>query len=262
LNVIITYKSYSDYMDPSEIVKMSQIQLCIKTSQHPKAGVLSGLYNTVVDIVRRTSSASDFAAWQKAIDDEIARLRNANNMSALTCPTENWSDRNSEGKPKPPILCAIVAIRVFLEQHKFTLREDVWKSYSVIMNEHNKEEYVSRQTDQILREWRNWIYKHKGIMYSLEVMKDAYHQIAKDNEFHSLQERIQSAVHDDVDRYEAGTKALGLQSDDFSVKVFKHHLIASMARLFHPGVWYDLVFCMFGKQGSGKTTKAAHPLWP
>jgi hypothetical protein len=80
LNTIINYRTYSDYMDPSEIVKISQIQLCMKTSQHPEAGALGGLYNTVIDIVRRTSSAQDFAAWQKSIDDEIARVRNANNI--------------------------------------------------------------------------------------------------------------------------------------------------------------------------------------
>jgi hypothetical protein len=27
-----------------------------------------------------------------------------------------------------------------------------------------------------------------------------------------------------------------------------------MARLFYPGVWYDLVLCVFGEQGAGKTT--------
>jgi Virulence-associated protein E len=254
LNMIISYRSYGDYMDPSEIVKMSQIQLCVKISQHPKASILGGLYNAVIDIVRRTSSAQDFASWQKAIDNEISRVRNANNMNALTCSTDSWSDRNSEGKPKSPILCAIVAIRFLLEQRKFSLKEDVWKSYSLISDESGKEEYVSRQTDAIIREWRNWIYEHKGTMYSLEILKDAYHQIAKNNEFHSLQGKIKSVVHDGTDRYEEGAKAFGLKIDDFTVRAFKQHLLASMARVFYPGVWYDLVFCIFGNQGAGKTT--------
>jgi hypothetical protein len=137
--MIITYGSNGDFMDPSEIVKMSQIQLCTKTSQHPKAGPLGGLYNTVIDIVRRTSSAQDFTSWQKSMDDEIAKARNANDLNALTCSTESWSDRNSDGKLKPPILCAIVAIRVLLEHRRFILREDIWRSYSLIVNENGKE---------------------------------------------------------------------------------------------------------------------------
>jgi hypothetical protein len=260
LNMIISYGSYGDYMEPSEIVKMSQIQLCVKTSQHPKAGPLGGLYNTVIDLVRRTASARDFAAWQKSIDDEISRIRGANNMNALTCSTESWSDRNSEAKPKPPILRAIVAIRFLLEQRKFTLREDIWKSYSLIANENGKEEYVSQQTDSILREWRNWIYEHKGTMYTLEILKDAYHQIAKHNEFHSQQEKLLSIKWDGIDRYQAGARAFGLRTtgagedSNFTERVFRHHLIASAARLFYPGVWYDLVLCVFGDQGAGKTT--------
>jgi hypothetical protein len=261
LNTIISYGSYGDYMEPSEIVKMSQMQLCVKTSQHPKAGALGGLYEIVIDIVRRTVSAQDFAAWQKCIDDEIARVRTANNMNALTCPSAGWSDRNSEGKLKPPILRAIVAIRTLLEERKFTLREDVWKSYSLIANDNGNEEYVSRQTDTILREWRNCIYERTGIMHPLEILKDAYHQIAKHNEFHSQQEKVLSIKWDGIDRYEEAAKAFGLRTtgegeDDlhFTTRVFRHHLIASAARLFYPGVWYDLVLCVFGDQGAGKTT--------
>ena len=216
--------------------------------------VLGPLYDKVVDLVKGTRSALDFAAWQKVIDDEIARLRNANNMSALTCPTDKWSDTNSEGKLKPPILNAIVAIRVFLEQRKFSLREDVWKSYSIITNETGKEEYVSVSTDSILRGWRNFVYELKGTLYPLEILKDAYHQIAKYNEFHSLLERIQSVVWDGIDRYEGAAQAFGLETDDFTVRAFRQHLIASVARVFYPGVWYDLVLCVFGSQGAGKTT--------
>ena len=98
-------------------------------------------------------------------------------------------------------------------------------------------------------------------MYSMDVLKDAYHQIAKDNEFHSLQEKIRGVQWDGVDRYEEGAKAFGLKvtgegEDDlhFTVRVFRQHLMASMARVFHPGVWYDLVLCTFGAQGAGKTT--------
>ena len=98
-------------------------------------------------------------------------------------------------------------------------------------------------------------------MYSMDVAKDAYHQIAKDNEFHSLQEKIRAVKWDGRDRYEAGAKAFGLkitgegeENLNFTVRVFKQHLMASMARVFYPGVWYDLVLCTFGSQGAGKTT--------
>jgi hypothetical protein len=94
----------------------------------------------------------------------------------------------------------------------------------------------------------------------LEILKDAYHQIAKHNEFHSQQEKILSIKWDGIDRYQAGARAFGLkitglgEDGNFTERVFRHHLIASVARLFYPGVWYDLVLCVFGDQGAGKTT--------
>jgi len=157
-------------------------------------------------------------------------------------------------------LNCIVAIRYLLDQRHLTLKDDIWKQYDVIMDDNGKEQYVSVQIDPILREWRNWIYSHKGDMYSSEVMKDAFHQIAKVNEFHSQQEKVRSVTWDGVDRYHDFCVAFGLKTVgdgediNFTVRAVRHHLIASVARLFYPGVWYDLVLCVFGTQGAGKTT--------
>jgi predicted P-loop ATPase len=146
------------------------------------------------------------------------------------------------------------------KERKWQLRHDVWRSYTVIADENGNEQYRSKQTDSIIREWRNYIYERKSTMYSMDVVKDAYHQIAKDNEYQSLQGKVRSVEWDGTDRYEAGAQAFGLRTTgegeerQFTVRSFKQHLMASMARLFYPGVWYDLVLCTFGFQGAGKTT--------
>ena len=147
-----------------------------------------------------------------------------------------------------------MAIRALLEQRHFVLKYDVWRAYTVILNENGKEEYVSVQIDAIIREWRNWIYIHRGTMYSLETLKDAFHQLSANNEFHSQQQKVKSVKWDGVSRFALGTAAFGLDDSEFTRRAFKHHLIASMARLFYPGVWYDLILCVFGDQGAGKTT--------
>jgi hypothetical protein len=255
LTTILSSGAYSDCMYPNQIAKMADIKLFIITNpRHPRLTDLESLFDKVVVMAKTKWSQIDFGRWQKAIDDVVIELRYKNDMNALNCPTDRWSNTTSEGKLKPAILNAIVAIRFLLEQRQLTLRYDIWKSYDIIMNLNRKEEYVSVQTDSILREWRNWIYERKGTMYKMDVMKDAYHQIAKGNEFHSLQEKIKSIVWDGIDRYERGAKAFGLEVDDFTVRVFRHHLTASVARVFYPGVWYDLVLCIFGTQGAGKTT--------
>ena len=261
LDLIINWGSYNEFLDAKEVIKMAQIKSHMGVSKHPQILEVQSLYNKVVSIIRARYSAPDIERWFKEVNDEIADSKARNNQNALKCPIGSWSDVTSDGKFKQPVLRAIVALRTLLEEKKLQLRNDVWKSYSIITDEKGNEQYHSRQTDSILREWRNYIYERKTIMYSMDVAKDAYHQIAKDNEFHSLQEKIRAVKWDGRDRYEAGAKAFGLKltgegedSLHFTARVFKQHLMASMARVFYPGVWYDLVLCTFGSQGAGKTT--------
>jgi Virulence-associated protein E len=260
LNLVVNWGGYNEFLDAKEIIKMAQIKSHMAVSKHPQIPEVQALYNKIVTIIRTRYSAPDVERWFKAVNDEIADSKARNNQNALKCPIISWSDVTSGGKPKEKILCAIVAVRSLLEEKKLQLRNDIWKSYSVITDEKGVEKYQSRQTDSILREWRNYIYERKTTMYSMDVIKDAYHQIAKDNEFHSLQEKIRAVEWDGQDRFASGAQAFGLkltgegEDINFTVRVFRQHLMASMARVFHPGVWYDLVLCTFGAQGAGKTT--------
>ena len=212
LNLVINWGSYNEFLDAKEIARMAQIKSHMAVSKHPQISEVQSLYNKVVTIIQTVYSAPDVKGWFKAVNDEIANSKARNNQNALKCPIISWSDVTSNGKPKEPILRAIVAVRSLLEDKKLQLRYDVWKSYSVITDENGVEQYQSRQTDSIVREWRNYICERKTIMYSMDVIKDAYHQIAKDNEFHSLQEKIRGVKWDGTDRYEASAKAFGLKT--------------------------------------------------
>jgi Virulence-associated protein E len=238
-------KLYHNFYTPEALNMLVSIRKLVPRSSELKSAYINFTMRFKDD------NSIEFERLQKTIEN----IENQNsNINALTCSTADWSNLNRAGKPRPQILCAIVAIRILLEQRKFTLKHDVWRLYSIILDENEKEQYESIQIDSILRGWRNLIYGYKGTMYSLETLKDAFHQIAKVNEFHSQQKKIRSITWDGIDRYAAGAKAMGLDSSEFTLKAFRHHLIASAARLFYPGVWYDLVLCVFGDQGAGKTT--------
>jgi hypothetical protein len=212
LESLLTPGAYSDFLDATEIKRMADIRSCINVSTHPKVKQVEDLYNKVVVRLKSTWNYVQVDKWFKAVTDEVARRQSLDNLNALTCPTDQWSNRNSEGKQKPSLLNCIVAIRYLLEERGFALKDDVWKQYNIIRDDKGKEQYVSVQIDPILREWRNWIYSHKGDMYSSEVMKDAFHQIAKVNEFHSQQEKVRSVTWDGVDRYHDFCVAFGLNT--------------------------------------------------
>ncbi len=241
----LDYKSYDCFRTPEALNMLIVIRKLV-----PKSAALHTAYINFTMRLKEDNSI-EFDRLLKTIED-IENQKN--NINALTCSTADWSNFNNAAKLKPQILCAIVAMRILLEQRKFVIKNDKWRQYDVILNDNNREQYASAQIDPIIREWRNWIYEHKGTMYSSETLKDAFHQIAQFNEFHSQQEKIRSITWDGVDRYAAGAKAMGLDESQFSIRAFRHHLIASAARLFYPGVWYDLVLCVFGDQGAGKTT--------
>jgi hypothetical protein len=192
LNLVINWGTYNEFLEAKEIIKMAQIKSHMEVSKHPQILEVRALYDKIVKIIRKIYNPIEVEKWFKAVNDEIADSKARNNQSALKCPIISCSDVTSDNKAKPKILCAIIALRSLLEEKKFQLREDVWKSYSVITDENGKEQYQSRQVDSILREWRNYIYERKSVMYSMDIIKDAYHQIAKDNEFHSLQENKHS----------------------------------------------------------------------
>src|ERR1700722_10060362 len=179
LNLMVNWGSYNEFLEAKEVIKMAQIKSHMDASKHTRINEVRALWDKLVKILRKTRSALDVESWFKAVNNEISDSKARNNQNALKCPIISWSDVTSDGKAKSKILCAIIALRSLLEEKKFQLRNDVWKSYSVITDEKGVEQYQSRQTDSILREWRNYVYERKTTMYSMDVIKDAYHQIAK-----------------------------------------------------------------------------------
>jgi hypothetical protein len=149
LNLVINWGNYNEFLDAKEVIEMAQIKSHMEVSKHPQILEVQSLYNKVVSIIRARYSAPDVERWFKEVNDEIADSKARNNQNALKCPIISWSDVTSGGKPKEKIFCAIVALRSLLEEKKLQLRNDVWKSYSIITDEKGIEKYQSRQTDSI-----------------------------------------------------------------------------------------------------------------
>ena len=100
LNLILSCGSYSDFMDPDEIIKMAEIKHCTITSSHPRVSALSSLFDKVVTFVRNTWNPVEAEKWLQAINDAVADLRYKNNMSALTCPTDKLTHPLIQAGPK------------------------------------------------------------------------------------------------------------------------------------------------------------------
>jgi hypothetical protein len=115
LNFILTWGDYDDFLESKEIIKMAQIKSHMGLSKHPSIVEVMALYDNVIKIIRKYHP-SNIERWIKAVNDEIADSKARNNQNALTCPILSWSDHGSDGKAKPPILRAIIALRTLLEE--------------------------------------------------------------------------------------------------------------------------------------------------
>jgi hypothetical protein len=141
LNLVINWGTYNEFLDAKEVIKMAQIKSHMQVSKHPQIPEVRALYDKIVNIIRTRYSVPDVEKWFKAVNDEIADSKARNNQNALKCPIISWSDVSSENKPKPKILCAIIALRTLLEEKKLQLRNDIWKSYSIITDEKGVEQF-------------------------------------------------------------------------------------------------------------------------
>lgn len=79
--------------------------------------------------------------------------------------------------------------------------------------------------------------------------------IASENRYHPIRKYLESLKWDGVKRIRyAMTKYLGVEEDDYSESVMKLLLMAAIKRVYEPGCKFDIMVCLVGGQGVGKST--------
>lgn len=47
---------------------------------------------------------------------------------------------------------------------------------------------------------------------------------------------------------------LGAEKNSYTTGVMKMHMLAAISRIYEPGIKYDIMLCLVGSQGAGKST--------
>lgn len=101
---------------------------------------------------------------------------------------------------------------------------------------------------------RNYIETIYGIVSSSKI-DDALALEFERQAFHPIVEYIKALVWDGVERITTlGTDYFGAETNDYTKAAFKKTLVGAVARVFEPGVKFDLVLTLIGPQGCGKST--------
>lgn len=78
---------------------------------------------------------------------------------------------------------------------------------------------------------------------------------ANENRFHPIRDKLESLVHDGVTRIPYVLRHfLGAEVTEVNTAFMTVWLLEAIARVFHPGIKADLMLCLTGDQGAGKST--------
>ena len=79
--------------------------------------------------------------------------------------------------------------------------------------------------------------------------------VASENGYHPIKDFLESLKWDGLPRIKhVLTKYLGVDEDDYAEALMKLLLMAAIKRVYEPGCKYDIMVCIVGGQGAGKST--------
>ena len=109
-------------------------------------------------------------------------------------------------------------------------------------------------TDTDMNNLSLYLEKNYGLT-SDRVIAKAIDIVANDNSFHPIIDLLESLKWDGRPRI-AGmlTHFFGAENPEYSGEVMKMHMLAAISRLYEPGKKYDIMLCLVGGQGTGKST--------
>ncbi len=109
-------------------------------------------------------------------------------------------------------------------------------------------------TDTDANYLRLYIERQYGIS-SEKLLASAIDVAANENRFHPIRDRLESLVHDGISRIPYVLRHfLGAEISEVNTAFMTVWLLEAIARVFTPGIKADLMLCLTGDQGAGKST--------
>ncbi|MEL7586634.1 MAG: virulence-associated E family protein [Prolixibacteraceae bacterium] len=130
------------------------------------------------------------------------------------------------------------------EQREVTLRDLPWRKLT-------SGQYLTDKDDAGIRDYLEKTYDITGV----QKIKDAMDLTTEKNAFHPVKDYLSSLEWDGECRVDTlFIEYLGAADDEYVRAVTRKTLVAAVARIFVPGIKFDYVPILIGKQGIGKST--------
>jgi len=163
---------------------------------------------------------------------------------------EGWPDTSKAGKPLkslPNAKMACIRLSVHFENDRFHNRKRI--------GGHQLQSYTGDLSDDAAAMLRNIILDEFGFDPGKQHLLDAIQILCIENSFHPIVEYLHGLEWDAVPRLETWLiDYLGAEDTAYIRAVGKLMLVAAVRRVRHPGVKFDTMVVLEGKQGTGKST--------
>lgn len=168
-------------------------------------------------------------------------------VKALLESTEKGGIRNSIKNcltvfQKDPLLSGAIACNLLTE------RTDIIKPIG------HRRRAGSAMTDTDMKYIRLYLEETYGLT-SEKKIADAAALAADENSYHPIRDYLSSLTWDGTERIRFALRHfLGAAADDYTYESLKLFLLGAIHRTFQPGCKFEIMFCLVGGQGAGKST--------
>jgi predicted P-loop ATPase len=169
---------------------------------------------------------------------------------ALSVVSSSWPDVTKEGRPRPTMRNAMLAMQR-LELH---FAHDLFR-YRKTVEGALIQEYQGNLSDDACSALRHMIIDQFGIDVGKEATRDAAEILAISNAFHPIRNYVDGLQWDGSPRLDGWMSTyLGAEQTPLNSAIGRIVLIAAVRRVRSPGVKFDTILVLEGKQGVGKSS--------
>lgn len=170
--------------------------------------------------------------------------------SALAAVSDGWPDCDKSGNLKVTMRNTVVA----LQRLGFTFAHDLFR-HRKIVNGSMLDEHEGEISDDACAMLRAFIIEAFGFDPKAENVRDAVTQLCLEHSFHPIRQMLDALKWDGVARVDDWlVRYMGAEDTPLNRAVGRIMLIAAVRRVREPGVKFDTIVILEGKQGTGKST--------
>lgn len=170
--------------------------------------------------------------------------------SALAAVSNGWPDCDKNGHPRATMRNSVLA----LQRLEFTFAHDLFRHRKVV-NGAMLDEHEGEISDDACAMLRAFIIEAFGFDPKAENVRDAVTQLCLEHSFHPIRQMLDALTWDGVPRVDGWlVKYMGAEDTPLNRAVGRIMLVAAVRRVREPGVKFDTIPILEGRQGTGKST--------